>query len=170
MLRGISTRCRRESTARNRARKTFSSLCNIEDFYALATSGYLAAEDSACLVEEALREVEEVRKSIGKGSLDNGTLERLDNAEDKLNNFSAETELQRFGDMPSWEVSVYQRVLGALATLSPSPRSAMETIESVFAESSKAGQNGSGINPVQRAGNDSQAKLAVDDTGALTPR
>ena len=74
VLRNISTRCRRESTARNRARKTLSALCNIEDLYALATSGYLTSEDSAGLVQEALREVEEVRKSIGKGSLDNGTL------------------------------------------------------------------------------------------------
>ena len=62
VLRGISTRCRRESTARNRARKTLSSLCNIEDHYALATSGYLTVEDSARLVETALLEVEELRK------------------------------------------------------------------------------------------------------------
>ena len=170
VLRSISTRCRRESTARNRARKTLSALCNIEDVYALATSGYLTSEDSAGLVQEALREVEEVRESIGRGNLDNGTLERLDNVEDKLNSFSVETELQRFGDMPASEVVVYQRVFGALVTLAPSPSSARELIEMVFAEASRVGQNGSGINPDQRTGNHSQARLALDDTGALTLR
>ena len=170
VLRGISTRCRRESTARNRARKTLSSLCHIEDLYALATSGYLTVEDSASLVQEALWEVEDLRKSIGKGNLDNGTLERLDNAEDKLNNFSVETELQRFGDMTPSEVVVYQRIFGALATLASSPGSARELIEKVFAEASGAGQIGLGINSDQRTGNHSQAQQALDNTAELTPR
>ena len=170
VLRNISMRCRRESTARNRARKALSALCSIEDLYALATSGYLTSEDSAGLVQEALREVEEVRKSLGKGNLYNGILERLDDAEDQLNNFSVETEMQRFGDMPPSEVVVYQRIFGALATLAPSPGSARELIEMVFAEASKVGQNGSGINPDQRTGNHSRARLALDDTGAPTPR
>ena len=170
VLRNISTRCRRESTARNRARKALYALCNIEDLYALATSGYLTSEDSADLVQEAWRELEEVRKSIGKGNLDNGTLQRLDNAEDNLNSFSVETEMQRFGDMPPSEVVVYQRIFGALATLAPSPGSARELIEMVFAEASRVGQNGSGINTDQGTGNHSQARLALDDTGALTPR
>ena len=170
VLRDISTRCRRESTARNRASKALSALCNIEDLYALATSGYLTSEDSAGLVQEALREVDEVRKSIGQGNLDNSTLERLDNAEDRLNNFPVETELERFGDMPPSEVVVYQRVFGALATLAPSPGSASELIEMVFAEASKVGENGSGINPDQRTGDHSQARLSLGDTGTLTPR
>ena len=169
VLRGISTRCRRESTARNRARKTLSTLCNIEDIYALATSGYLTSEDSAGLVRQALREVEEIRKGIGKRNLDNGTIERLDSAEDKLNNLSVETEPQRFGDMPPAEAVVYQKVFGALATLAPSPGSARELIEMVFAEASRVGRDGSAIEPDQRTVNDSQARLALDDTGALTP-
>ena len=169
VLRGISTRCRQESTARNRARKTLSTLCNIEDIYALATSGYLTSEDSAGLVRQALREVEEIRKGIGKRNLDNGTIERLDSAEDKLNNLSVETEPQRFGDMPPAEAVVYQKVFGALATLAPSPGSARELIEMVFAEASRVGRDGSAIEPDQRTVNDSQARLALDDTGALTP-
>ena len=81
----------------------------IEDLFALATSGYLAAEDSASLVQEALREVEEVRRSIHKGSLDNGTLERLDAAEEQLGNFSGEPNMQRFTNMTSSEADIYQR-------------------------------------------------------------
>ena len=107
--------------------KTLSALCNIEDLYALATSGYLTSEDSVGLIQDALREVEEVRKSIGKGNLDNGTLERLDNAEDQLNNFPVQTELRRFGDMVPSEVVVYQRVFGALWRLSRPLRAPQES-------------------------------------------
>ena len=163
VLRDISTRCRRESTARNRHRKTLSSLCTIEDLYALATSGYLTSEDSAGLVQVALREVEELRKSISKGSLDNGTLERLDYAEDKLNDFAGETDLQRFGDMAPSEAEVYKRVFGGLVTHLPSPASARELIELVFAEASRERQNGSGISPIQRTGIHSHANMALDD-------
>ena len=155
ILRSIATRCRRESTARNRARKTLSALNNIEDLYSLATSGYLTSKDSAGLVRQALQEVEEVRQGIGKRNLDNGTLERLDSAEDKLSNFSVETEPQRFGDMPPAEAVVYQKVFGALATLAPSPGSARELIEMAFAEASRVGRDGSTIDPHQRTANDS---------------
>ena len=168
VLRDISTRCRRESTARNRARKTLSSLCRIEDLYVLATTGYLTSEDSVGLVQEALREVEDVRTSIDKGNLDNGTLERLDDAADKLNSFSVDAEMQRFGDMPKSEVPVHQRIFGALATLAPSPGSAREIIEMVLAEASGTGQDGTGVSPDQEDENHSQARLALEDTGALT--
>ena len=167
--RSISTRCRRESTARNRARKALSTLCKIEDIYALATSGYLTSQDSAGLVRQALREVEEIRKGIGKRNLDNGTIERLDSAEDKLNNFSVETEPQRFGDMSPAEAVVYRKVFGALATLAPSPGSARELIEMVFADASRVEGDGSALDPDQRTANDSQARLALDGAGAVTP-
>ena len=159
VLRDISTRCRRESTARNRARRTLSSLCNVEEQYALATSGYLTVQDAAGLVEKALREVEELRKSIGKNNLDNGTLERLDDAEDKLTNYSVETELNRFGDMTPAEVAAYRRVFGALTVLASSPGSVRELIEMVLAETSKSLQTDSSRNPDERTGNHAQARL-----------
>lgn len=154
VLRNISTRCRRESTARNRARKALSALGNIEDLHALATSGYLTSDDSVWLVQEALREVEKVRKILPKESLDDATLKslkRLDSAKDKLSSFSVETQPQPFGDMTPSEIVVYQRVFGALATLARSPRSASALIEKVFAEGAQTGANGSGTNPDQRA-------------------
>ena len=169
VLRAISTRCRRESTARNHARKTLSSLCNIEDLCALATSGYLTVENSAELARDALRGVAELRKSIGKDNLDNGTLERLASAEAKLINFSVETGHQRFGELTSSEVAVYQRVFGVLTTLASSPGAARKLIEMVFAETSRVGQNGSGMFPDQGTGNYSQDPLALVDTGHLPP-
>ena len=169
ILRSIVTRCRRESTARNRARKMLAALSNVEDLYALATSGYLTSRDSTGLVRQALREVEEIRNSVGKRKLDNGTLERLDSAEDKLNNFSVGTDPQQFGDVPHAEAVVYRKLFGALATLAPSPGSARELIEIVFAEASRVGRDGSAEDPDQGAVNDSQARLTLDDTGAPMP-
>ena len=150
VLRDISTRCRRESTARNRANKNLSSLRNIEDFYALATTGYLTSEDSSGLIQKAWREIEEVRN--GKGNLDNGTLKRLNNAEDKLNSFSVDTETQGFGDMSPSQVLVCQRIFGVLEERAPSPGSARELIETVLAQAFSVGQDGSGIGPDHRDG------------------
>ncbi len=170
VLRGISKKCRRESTARNRTRKILAALCDFEELYGLATSGYLTSEDSNSLVQEALREIEEVRKSIGTGRLDNGTLERFKSVAGKLNSFSAETELQQFGNLPPSEAVVYQRVFGALATFAPSPGSAKELIEMVFAKVSSVGQKRLCMNPDQRTENHSQGRLPLDDSGPLTPR
>ena len=162
VLQGISTRCRQESTARNRTRKTLSALGNVEELYALAKSGFLSSEDSVTLVQEALREIAEVRKSTDKFCLDNGTIERLENIEKELFSFSTETEPQRFGDIPTSEVVAYQRVFGALATLAPSPSSARELIELVFARASSEGQDNSGIDPDPETGKYFQALLPLD--------
>ena len=170
VMRSISTRCRHESTVRNRARRALSSLSNIEDLYTLATSGYLTAQDSAELVQRASREVAELRESIDEGTLDNDTLDRLDSAEHKLTIPSVDTEQQRFGDLTPSEVAAYQRVFGALANLAPSPGSARELIEVVFAETSRVAQVDSGTDPDQRTGQEAQFRLALNDTGTLTPR
>lgn len=164
ILRGISTRCRRESTARNRARRALSSLCSVEDQYALANSGYLTVEDAARLVAKALREVEEIRKSIGNSNLDNGTLERLDDAEDKLNSYSAEKVLNQFGDMTPAEVAAYRRVFGALTALASSPASVRELIEMVLAETTKGGKADTSRISHKLSGNHAQRRLNLERT------
>ena len=169
ILRDISAQCRRESTTRNRDRKALLTLCNIEDLYKLATSGYLTMEDSTRLAQDALQEVEEVRKSIYKGNICNGSIERLDTVEEQLSSFSGEVELQRFGDMTPLEIVAYQRVFGALANLSPNPGSAMEMIESVFTEASRAADYGQNSEPCSENGSQSQARMALDDAGPLIP-
>lgn len=169
ILRGISTRCRRESTTRNRERRALLSLCNIEDLYALATSGYLTKGDSTKLVQDALQEVEEVRKSIHTGNLGNGSIERLDTVEEQLSRFSDDVDLERFVDMTPAEVVAYQKVFGALATLAPNPGSAMKIIESVFAEASKASHDGPESGPCPKHGDHSQSLMALDDAGTLIP-
>ena len=137
VLRNVSTRCRRESTARNHAKRAFSALRNIEDQYVLATSGHLTLDNSIRLVQDALQKLAEIRKRLGKSSQNGATHKRLDSAEEKLRNFPVDTEKQQFGDMPQSEIVVYQRVFGALASLAASPGSAIEVIERVLAEASK---------------------------------
>ena len=170
VLREISTRCRRESTTRNRARKAVSLQCKIEDLCSLATSGYLSVEDSARLAQEALGEIEELRKSAGNCNLDNGILQKIDEAEDKLNGYSFETEPKRFCGLTPSEAMVYQKVFGALATLSPSPGSARELIEMVFAETSREWNSGPGIKADPKAGKGCHARLALDDADAVTSK
>ena len=145
VLREISTRCRRESEIRNSDKKALSALCNIENLHSLAASGYLTDEDSTGLVRQALRKVQEVRKSLRKGNLDTDSLERLDTVEELLTRFSGQAKPQQFDDMNPSEVVVYQKVFGALATLAPSPSAAKELIETVFAEASRVERNGAGI-------------------------
>ena len=166
VMREISTRCRRESTTRNRDRKTLSSLGNVEDLYTLATSGYLTMEDSFRLVREALREIEEVRNNIPNGNLGKCSLERLEAVGGQLRSFSGEVKLQRFDNVTPGEADVYQKVFGALATLAPSPSSAKELIELVYAEVSGVAQNASGVEPVQGTDIQFQGQLALDDSGS----
>ncbi len=143
VLRSVSTRCRRESTTRNRARKTLSSLCHIEDLHALATSGYLTMTDSDALAQEALQELVQLRNTVRDDNLDEAALERLKDAEDNLASFSTPAKQQPFGDLSLQEVAVYQRVFGALAALAPSPGSATDLIDTVFALASMGVKNGS---------------------------
>ncbi len=156
VLRETSTRCRRESTIRNSDKKALSALCNIENLHSLAASGYLTDEDSTGLIREAFRKVQEVRKSLRKGNLDTDSLERLDTVEELLTGFSGQAKPQQFDNMTPSETVVYQKVFGALAALAPSPGTAKELIEMVFAEASRVERNGSGIELDQRAGHHSQ--------------
>ena len=143
VLRSVSTRCRRQSTIRNRARKAVSSLCHIEDLHTLAISGYLTLADSDALVQKALQELVELRNIVRDGNLDQAALERLKNAEENLTSYSTPVKQQPFGDLSPPEIAVYQRVFGALAALAPSPGSATDLIDTVFALASKGAEEGS---------------------------
>ena len=146
-----------------------SSLCNIEDLYALAATGFLAADDAAALVQRGLEDLDGIRESIGNGSCENSELERLETIETQLESFSGGKKLVEFDNMSESEVAVHQKLFGALATLTPSPSSAKELIESVFAEVYRAPQDDSDIEPDQGVGSNSQSQLALDDTGELIP-
>ena len=169
ILREISARCRRESSIRNGGRKALSALGNIENLHSLAASGYLTEGDSVGLVQQALQEVQDVRKVIQKGNLNGDSIERLDSVEQRLTNFSTGPEPQWFENITPSEAVVYRKVFAALAALAPSPDTAMRLIELVFAEASRVEETSSGFKPDQRTGNHSKGRLALDDTGSLTP-
>ena len=166
LFRDISARCRRESTARNRARRTLSTLCSIEDSYALASSGFLTVDDSIKLAHEALREVTELRERARKGDLDNDTLQRIANVEHRLTNLPIDTQPEHFGASSSSEIAIYQRVFSALVTLAPSPSSARELIQMVFAEVSRVATNGLNGPPHQGAAKYSDGRQTTPETGA----
>ena len=169
VLRSVSTRCRRESKARNLDRKVGLSLSNIEDLYALATSGYLTAVDSAELAQQAARELSALRKSIGKRHLPDGVLDKLVAAEGKLADLEFDAELRHFQGMTRSQIMIYQNVFRALATLAPSPGSARDLIEMVVAEATTVSPVDDGLYPNRESDDHSQARLAVDDTGPLIP-
>ena len=135
-MRSISTRCRRESSARNRARKAYSALHNIDDLKALASSGYLNADDSSDLVKEALKEIGQVREEFTRSGLDCASIKRLDEVEAQLMAYPGCAGQPVFDNMDELEAAVYQRVFATVVKLVPSPGSARELIETVLAETS----------------------------------
>lgn len=168
VMRDISSKCRRESTGRNRARRALSTLCNVEDLYSLATSGFLTAENSAGLVQEALLQAEEAREVIARDNIENGALEKLDLAEEKLRHFTVGVGAKPFGDMDPAEVDVYRRVFGVLVTRAPSPSSAKEWIESVFEEATGMAQDDT-TSGVRVEVSPLQARLSLENEEPLTP-
>lgn len=133
VIRSIATRCRKASAARNRQRKLLTALCEIDDTYNLAISGYLSPDDSRALVENALNRMQHIRANLG--SMNNhakACIEKLTALEEKLSKFQVASCHTPFGDMPKVEVSTYWRIFQALASVSRSPGAAKEVIEAVL--------------------------------------
>ena len=133
VLRRTAARCRKASTTRNSERKVLDALCQLEETYDLAVSGYLSPEDAKTLVGEALNCIPDIRDRIGSIDSPAGThLEKLHEAESKLGHFQVRRGRLPFGGIPASEVATYQRVFHALAAVSRSPRTAKEMIEAVL--------------------------------------
>ena len=136
VLRGIVQRCRAASTARNQARKIMTSLCDIEETYDLAVSGYLSVEDSAALVQGALQKVPSARESILSLKLGRENIERLDIVETNLESFRNEAKTSHFADMSPSDIAAYQKMFRVLATASSSPRAARDLMAAVLMQAS----------------------------------
>ena len=133
VLRGIATRCRKASATRNNERKVLSALCQIEETYNLAGSGYLSPEDAKALVKQVLNCIPDIRQNIGLMNGHTGThIEKLDAVEAKLSNFQVRRGRLPFGNIPASEISIYRKVFQALASILQSPRTAKEMIEAVL--------------------------------------
>lgn len=144
VLRGIGQRCRTASTARNRARKTMITLCDIEETHDLAVSGYLSVEDAAALVRGALQKIPSVRESILSLKLGRESIERLDIVETNLGSVRNEAKTSHFADMSPSDVAAYQKMFRVLATASSSPRAARDLMEAVLMQVSDVERSAEG--------------------------
>ena len=137
VLREIPTRCRKASAARNNEQKVLSALCQMEETYDLAGSGYLSPEDARALIKQALNRIPNIRQNISLMNRDTGAhIEKLDAVEAKLVNFQVRRGRLPFGSGSPAEISIYRRLFQALAAISQSPRTAKETIEAVLTRTS----------------------------------
>ena len=110
------------------------SLSLLEDVHALATAGYLSPDAAAELVDGASQHESAVReKMVSKGTLSTH-LERLDEAKERLSNFSPPAQSAVYAEMTSYEAEAYQRVFRQLVKAAPSVRLAKQMIENVLLE------------------------------------
>ena len=133
VLHGIVARCRKASATRNKDRKLLSALCQMEETYDLAVSGYLFTEDAKALVRQALNRIRSIRENIdSKNNHTRAVLEKLDTVEMKLSNFQARRGRPPFRGLSNSEVATYRKVFQALAEASQSPRATKDMIEAVL--------------------------------------
>lgn len=131
ICRNISERCRNASKKRNRQRRLQSLLGDIDDMRHLAESGYLAQDDAAGLLDEALVRVRRARATMLNG--DQGDASRrdsLDAAEERLSSSRAKDNRAVYVGVA--EAEIYQRIFGALIAASGASRATRETIEAVM--------------------------------------
>ena len=133
IVRGIVSRCRNASSARNQIRKVQTRLQHIRSAYELADSGYLMVVDANALIEQALESMTTIEAALTP-TLPNREQVATDlaNLRAKLSQFRPPRGLPRMGNVRRSEVETYQRVFRALTDLSPSPSAAKEMIERVL--------------------------------------
>ena len=141
IIRGIVSRCRNASSARNQTRKVETTLKHIISAYELADSGYLMATDANTLIEQALESVTMLEGILTPTfPTHEETITDLAHLKAKLTKFHPRRGSFPMARVASSEVAIYQRVFGALTDLSPSPSAAKETIERVLGYASNTAQ------------------------------
>ena len=133
VLRRVVARCRKASAARNKQRRLLSFVCQMEDTYDLAISGYLSPEDAKALVTEALNRISDVLDNIdSKKNHARPDIEKLRALGIKCENFRARRGRLAFGSISTSEVATYRKVFQALTEVSQSPRVAKKMMEAVL--------------------------------------
>ena len=142
ILRKVAGRCRAASRARNRDQKTSTLISGIEDTYDLAVSGYVGKDYASALVRQALEQIPAVREKALLSSIGNGSVERLDIVQAKLNDFNGEPNGRPFNDMPASDVNAYQRMFQILVDVSSSPSAAKELMADIMLRTADSKHNG----------------------------
>ena len=132
IFRQLSTRCRSASSNRNKEKRMMSAIGDIEAMYELAASGCLTANDAEDFVEQALKRLANVQQNMGPVEVAKEPAERLTVVETMLRNFHPNGIRFPLSGISSSEVDTYKKVFGAVASATPSPRSAREIIEAVL--------------------------------------
>lgn len=136
----IATRCRMASAARNKEQKLLSTLCQMEETYDLAVSGYLRAKDARTLVDQTLSRIRNIRENFDqKNGHTKIEFEKLDALEMKFGNFKARRGRPAFGGIKTSEARTYRKVFQTLAEVSPSPQAAKEMIEAILSHAHDLG-------------------------------
>ena len=134
IIRGIVSRCRQASTARNDSRKVQTMLQHMAGAYDLACSGYLKAEDARALILRALQNAEALEEHLNAvNPNEQRTVGELARLKDELVRFRPRRGRPRMGKVRGQEIATYRRVFRSLTELSPSPNAAKKIIESVIA-------------------------------------
>lgn len=136
-LRQVASRCRQQSAYRNRNRKAFAQLGDIEDRHALATSGYLSPEQSAELIRRAVEEVNEIRHSLDEINLAGNLTTKLTEVEQLLHCVEEGNVAAEFAGLHNYEITMCQRIFDSLAKHAPSAAAAANLIETVIADATE---------------------------------
>ena len=132
LLGQITTRCRTASSNRNRQKKLAATILDLEAMFDLAVSGCLAPNEARAFVEQAMAGVAKAKEGLGTCRTEGSLLESLSTLEEKLRSFHPDVCCFPLSGQSSTEVDTYRRVFGAVATIVPSARSALEIIETVL--------------------------------------
>ena len=132
VFRNIAARCRSASSNRNQEKKLAATIVDLEAMFELASSGYLSHEGSRAVVVKALAQIAKSRE-WARSSIDGGAdTQKLDHIEARLNTLPADNAEFPVRDLTTREVVAYQKVFGAIAATTLSPRTMMNIIEGTF--------------------------------------
>ena len=133
VFRGIANRCRKSSALRNAERRYHLAMCEMEEAYELAASGYLPLKNARSLIEKTLGQIEDIRSRIySLGSDSQIDLEKMESLVNKLILLNDKRNNQSSRGIPRSERKIYRKVFQAIADVSESPRTARAFIKAVL--------------------------------------
>lgn len=134
VCRSVERRCRLASQKRNQKRNFESFLEKLEAVYALANSGYLAAEAARQFIHMHLPEIDAFREKHEwpRDDQNRKNMRALDRLKENFHNFHPVPVKRSFAGVDSSDVPAYRKIFKILAEDSSSPQAAKETIETIL--------------------------------------
>lgn len=136
IIRRITTRCRATSTIRSKEKRLLLTICQLEEIYDLAISGYLLPDDAKALVKNTLQRFPAIQQkySSSNNELRFG-LDKLEMLENQFLEFRVKRGRPSLNGVPSNQIAIYRKVFKVLMEVSSSTRDAKKTIEAVLSSS-----------------------------------